>query len=274
MCAPGCHDVVWRRLSRRGFFRTAATAGAATALPGAAAPATAAARPDGFGRVVDLTHTLSPDFPTFTGEPYLGIRQAKTLDRDGYNVLQWTLFEHVGTHLDAPIHFANGAPSADLLASEALVVPLAVIDVRAQAEADPDYRVLPADVHAWERANGPLPDDACVAMNAGWDRHVATDRFRNADHDGVLHFPGFHPDTAAFLIAERRVRGIAVDTLSLDHGPSKDFGTHLAWLPSGRWGLECVANLSQCPAKGATIVVGGPKVRGATGGPSRVFALV
>jgi kynurenine formamidase len=70
------------------------------------------------------------------------------------------------------------------------------------------------------------------------------------------------------------VRGIAVDTLSLDHGPSKDFGTHLAWLPSGRWGLECVANLGQCPATGATIVVGGPKVRGATGGPSRVFALV
>src|SRR4051812_39959223 len=175
MCAPGCHDVVWR-LSRRGFFRTAATAGAATALPGAptalpgaptalpgaAMPATAAARPDGFGRVVDLTHALSPDFPTFTGEPYLGIRRAKTLDRDGYNVLQWTLFEHVATHLDAPIHFANGAPSADMLAAEALVVPLAVIDVRAQAEADPNYRVLPADLHAWEGANGPLPEDACV----------------------------------------------------------------------------------------------------------------
>jgi kynurenine formamidase len=274
MCAPGCHEVVWRRLSRRGFFRTAALVGTVTAHHGIAAPATAAARPGGFGRVVDLTHTLSPDFPTFTGEPYLGIRQAKTLDRDGYNVLQWTLFEHVGTHLDAPIHFANGAPSADMLAAEALVVPLAVIDVRAQADADPDYRVLPTDVHAWERANGPLPDDACVAMNAGWDPYVATDRFRNADRDGVLHFPGFHPDTAAFLIGERRVRGIAVDTLSLDHGPSKDFGTHLAWLPSGRWGLECVANLGQCPATGATIVVGGPKVRGATGGPSRVFALV
>ena len=274
MCAPGCHDAVVHQLSRRGFFRRAAIVSAAAALSASVAPDTAVAQTTSFSRIVDLTHMLSPTFPTFTGERYLNVQQKMFLDRDGYNVLEWTLFEHVGTHLDAPIHFANNASSADRLTAASLVVPLAVIDVTAQAEADPDYRVLPADILAWERANGPLPDNACVAMNSGWDRHVATEKFRNANAQGVMHFPGFHADTAAFLIAERRVQGIAVDTLSLDHGPSKDFRTHSTWLPSGRWGLECVANLGQCPPRGATIVVGGPKIQGASGGPSRVFALV
>jgi len=94
------------------------------------------------------------------------------------------------------------------------------------------------------------------------------------DAQGGLHFPGFHPDATDWLLKERQVRGMAVDTLSLDYGASKDFKTHYAWLPSGRWGLECVANLDRVPARGATLVVGAPKIRGATGGPTRLLALV
>jgi kynurenine formamidase len=106
----------------------------------------------------------------------------------------------------------------------------------------------------------------------GWDAHVAGPKFRNADEKKVMHFPGFHVEAARMLLESTTVSGIAVDTLSLDFGPSPDFATHYAWLPSGRWGLEAVANLGQLPAKGATLVVGAPKVRGATGGPCRVFA--
>src|SRR3954467_7653902 len=163
MCAPGCYEAVRHHLSRRGFLRGAA-AGAA-AFVAIAEPNVGLAQPASFSRVVDLTHTLSSGFPTFTGEPYLKVEQRMFLDRDGYNVLEWTLFEHVGTHLDAPIHFANNAPSADMLSPASLVVPLAVIDATAQAEADPDYQVMPSDILAWERTNGPLPDGACVAMN-------------------------------------------------------------------------------------------------------------
>lgn len=89
-----------------------------------------------------------------------------------------------------------------------------------------------------------------------------------------LHFPGFHAEAAKLLIEETKAAGIAVDTLSLDHGASPDFATHHAWLPEGRWGLEAAANLDKLPAKGATIVLGAPKHRGGTGGPARVFALV
>jgi len=119
-----------------------------------------------------------------------------------------------------------------------------------------------------------LPENCCVAMNSGWMQHFGTDKYRNAGADGILHFPGFHPDAAKLMMGERRVVGMAVDTLSLDHGASPDFATHYAWLPSGRWGMECVANLDEVPLKGATLVVGGPKIAGATGGPSRLFALI
>src|SRR3954454_18107162 len=198
MCAPGCYEAVRHHLSRRGFFRGAVVG--AAAFVATAEPNGGLGQPASFSRVVDLTHTLAPSFPTFTGEPYLKVEQKMFLDRNGYNVLEWTLLEHVGTHLDAPIHFANEAPSADMLSPASLVVPLAVIDITWQAEADPDYQVTPSDVLAWERAHGTLPDNACVAMNSGWDRHVAADKFRNVGGRGGMHFPGFHPDTAEFLI--------------------------------------------------------------------------
>src|SRR5262249_37122032 len=117
--------------------------------------------------------------------------------------------------------------------------------------------------------------DCCVAMNSGWAKHLGdVARFTGKDAAGVFHFPGFSPDAAEWLMRERRVQGIAVDTFSLDHGPSKDFKTHYLWLPSGRWGLENVANLDRVPASGATLGVGVAKVKDAAGGPARVVAWI
>lgn len=261
-----------RTLSRRGFFRGAAAASAAaftaTALPGGAL-----AQPTSVAKVVDLTHTLTPDFPTFSGDPAIDIKRVVSFEKDGYNINQLTYTEHVGTHMDAPIHFSKDGKTADALAANTLVVPVAVIDVRSKAEQNPDYQVTPDDLKAWEAANGRLPEGGAVAMNSGWARHLGTPKFRNLDDKGVMHFPGFGKEATAFMM-ERNLQGMVVDTLSLDHGASKDFATHLTWLPSGRWGIENAANLDQVPANGATIVVGGPKILGATGGPSRVFALL
>ena len=111
-------------------------------------------------------------------------------------------------------------------------------------------------------------------MNSGWGVQVPTDKFRNADADGVMHFPGFHLEAAQMLMEEANVIGMAVDTLSLDFGQSQDFAVHYAWLPTNRWGIECIANLDALPASGATLIVGAPKFRGGTGGPSRVMAMV
>jgi kynurenine formamidase len=274
MCAPGCVEHVRSRLSRRGFFKgagAAATAAAAAALAPGDAEAQAFPR---FSRVVDLTHTHSPEFPTFFGTPGITLKQLKQFKPDGFNLNEWTVLEHSGTHIDAPIHFAESGAGPDTLPVNQLVLPLAVINVAEQAAANPDYQLTPADLRRWERRHGRLPRGCCVALNSGWARHVGSARFTGKDAQSVLHFPGFHPDATEWLMKERRVVGMAVDTLSLDYGASKDFKTHYAWLPSGRWGLECVANLDGVPARGATLVVGAPKIRGATGGPTRLLALV
>lgn len=273
MCVPGCHRSIVDRLSRRRLFAGGAALAATAAIAAPRAP-TFAQSPPSFSRVVDLTHTLPPDFPTYFGVPGLKLNQAHTLAADGFNELEWQLVEHTGTHLDAPFHFSAGGLTADTIPIDNLVVPLAIIDIAAKAESDPDAQVTPDDIRAWIAANGAIPDGACVAMRSGWDRFVRDHRFRNADSDGVMHFPGFHVEAAQLLMEAANVTGIAVDTLSLDFGRSTDFATHYAWLPTNRWGLECVANLADLPATGAILVVGAPKIQGATGGPSRVMALV
>jgi kynurenine formamidase len=183
------------------------------------------------------------------------------------------VLEHAGTHVDAPFHYSDAGATAEKIAPEQLVVPLAVVDVAAKAARNADYQLSRQDLAEWEEKHGPLPDDCCVAMHSGWAQHATSARYAGKN-SGTMHFPGIHPQVAEWLIKERRVAGLAVDTLSLDHGPSRDFRTHQLWLPSGRWGVENIANLDKVPASGATIVVGLPKVKDASGGPARIFALI
>ena len=272
MCVPGCQEAVHAALSRRGFFKGAAAAGfAATAI---AAPAQAATAPRRFRSAVDLTHTMSPAFPTFFGVPGIELQKQFDFKKDGFNLNWWRIIEHAGTHLDAPIHFSENGATVEKIAAEALVVPLAVIDIRARAAKDADAMVTRQDLLDYEKKHRRLPDNCCVAMLSGWAQHVGNGPKYTGAAGGVFHFPGFAPEAAEWLLKERRVVGLAVDTLSLDHGPSKDFKVHHIWLPSGRWGLENVANLDKVPASGATLVVGVAKVKDATGGPARLMALI
>ena len=290
MCVPKCQQKIVQSFSRREFLKTlglAATAAMAVSPTSALAAVTTAEsklmpspvqsipqmQVGFFSKVVDLTHTLTPEFPTFGGQPQLELDVLVTLAKDGYNIYQWTLNEHTGTHMDAPFHFSD-LLTADQIPVSDLLGPLAVVDIRAKAEEDPDALVTPDDLQAWEKSYGELPPGVIVAMLSGWDANVTSDKFRNADDDGVMHFPGFGLEAIDFLLKEREVKGIMVDTLSLDHGPSTTFDVHYNWLPANKWGMECVANLGELPPFGATVFVGGPKIGGASGGPSRVIALV
>lgn len=274
MCVAGCMEAVRSGMSRRGFFGRAGAAAAGFAAV-AVAPVPAAAAPRGFERVIDLTHTLTPEFPSFFGVPGIEMEARAEFAKDGYNMYVWKLIEHSGTHLDTPIHFAETGASVEGLLADTLVVPLAVVDVADKVENDADYLLSRDDLVAWEGKHGRLPRGCCVAMHAGWGKLALSDpaRFIGRDVDGTLHFPGIAPDAATWLLTEREVAGLAVDTLSLDNGPSTDFKTHKIWLPAGRWGLENVANLDKAPPAGATLVVGLPKVKDATGAPVRLFAL-
>ncbi len=279
MCVPGCQETILERLSRRRFLTgaLAATAAAAVAGPAAAAESRKAPPANLGGKIreiVEMTHVMGPDFPTFSGAVNLEIEVLFTFAQDGFNFKRWLLIEHTGTHMDAPLHFTAEGLSADMIPIDQLVVPLAVVDIRHKAAANPDAQVTPDDLRAWEKKHGRIPDGACVAMYSGWEEKLYTPGFRNADAGGVMHFPGFHLEAVQFLARERHVNGIAVDTLSLDFGPSPDFATHYFWLGEGRWGMENVANLGKVPPVGSTFIAGGPRIAGATGGPSRCLALV
>jgi kynurenine formamidase len=261
-----------RMLSRRSLLMGGAAAGAAAAAGATLVPPPAAAQTSG-GTMSDLTHTLSADFPTFSGPPGFEKSELANFADDGFNMFSLAIAEHTGTHLDAPFHFSADGQTVDEIPVGNLMAPLAVVDIRKKAADNADAQVTPDDLKAWMATNGDIPARAVVAMNSGWADHVTTDKFRNADDDGVMHFPGFHVEAAQMLMEEADVVGMAVDTLSLDYGPSADFAVHYAWLPTNRWGLECVAGLPNLPATGATIIVGAPKNHGGSGGPTRVFAL-
>lgn len=276
MCHLCIINDVKSKLSRRELLKGAAATAAVGGMLAASStmPAMAAEMKVSYSSVVDLTHTLTKDFPTYFGTPAFETEDQFSYDKDKFNLRIMKYAEHVGTHFDAPLHFSADGNSVAEIPVEKLVCPLAIIDVREAAKKDIDYRLTVDDITAFEAKHGKIQDNACVAMLSGWEEHLGTDMFRGEDSGNTLHFPGFHEDAVNFLINERNVNGIAVDTMSLDHGPSADSKVHYAWLPSGRYGIENVANLANLPATGATLIAGAPKFEGGTGGPGRVIALV
>ena len=289
MCSPEVMLKVRQEVSRRRLLgQTGAAAAVAAVGAGTLAVRSAAAQeatpvaspvagklPGGFSRIVDLTHVWGEDFPVFPGTLEPTIETAVTIAENGYYSLNLTLNEHTGTHMDAPAHFADGGATAERIPVEQLIAPLAVIDISERAASDPDAEGTVDDITAWEEEHGPLPTGAFVALYSGWESRLDDPAsYVNLDDEDVQHYPGWAPEAAAFLVEEREIVGIGVDTLSLDYGASTDFGTHVTLLNAGRYGLENLASLGDVPAAGATLVVGGPKHAEASGGPTRAFALV
>ncbi len=262
------------RVSRRSFFKKSATAvaGAAALVASSAVPAFAAGHRR--GNVVDLTHRLVKGFPDFLGgDDSLDDEIVFDFDTAGFFVKRWSVYEHVGTHIDAPGHFAQGMALVDEIDVAALVAPIVVIDITAKAAADPNAVVEPADVRAFERAHGRIPNRAIVCMRSGWEDLVDdNDAFRGGSGFPDLNFPGFGIDAAELLMARRNPVAIGVDTLSLDPGNSATFDVHVGFLGSGRYGIENLANLGVIPARGATAFVGAVPLEGGSGGPCRVIA--
>jgi kynurenine formamidase len=248
------------------------------AKPAFAAPiAPAAAKLSLHGRpirVVDLTHELTSDFnlgprPRISMQPIEGSGAAV-----GMKLNMLSLNEHTGTHIDAPRHFSDTAPSLGEIPVGDLVVPLAVLDLKAKAARDSDASVEVADILAWERRHGRLPDGCCVAVNAGWDPLAARGRALSQPGGARGGSPGFGLEAAEMLMRQRRVKGIAVDALSIDTGGhTPAYPVHQAWLRSGRWGIEGLANLDAVPASGALLVVGAAPIKDATGMPIRALAI-
>ena len=263
-------------LSRRGALLGAAGAAATTALSlgGARAAEAAPSRPKGpRQRSADLTYVLSEDFPAFTPGEEAVRRPFTTIPANGYYLQQWEVIEHIGTHVDAPAHFAAGGRYSTELRLDELILPAAVVDIRAKAARDADAVVTVDDLRVSERRHGRIPDKALVIMSSGWGRLVGDpDAYRGTDAAGVLHFPGFSVDAVEWLIKRRGTRAFGVDTLSLDPGESSTFAAHVLSAQSDRYNIENVANVERLPARGARVVVGLIPFKEGSGGQARVLA--
>ena len=186
--------------------------------------------------------------------------------------------EHGGTHLDAPIHFAEGKRTADQIPLEQLLAPAVVIDVASKAEADPDYRLTAEDVRAWEARHGAIAAGTIVLLRTGWGtRWPDRKRYFGDDTPGVvdnLHFPSYGEDAARLLVEERRVAALGVDTASIDYGQSKDFIVHRIANGANVPGFENVAHLERLPPRGSFVIALPMKIAGGSGGPLRIVAAI
>ena len=277
MCAPTVMHSVREEISRRGFLTAigGAVAAAAVQTPAVAQQQNPVRLAKGFRDVHDLTHTFTAKTPVFPAFKPIQIKPKFSIAKDGFFANEITFDEHTGTHMDGPAHFVQGGLTADRLPAGKFIAPLAVISIESRAAKDADAVVTIDDVLAWEKQHGRLPAGAFVAMYSGWGSRIANaESFLNKDAKGTMHAPGFGEDVAKFLAKERDIVGAGVDTLSLDIAAAPKFVAHLAFLGAGKYGVELMANLNTVPASGATIVIGGPKHEGASGGPVRVYALV
>jgi kynurenine formamidase len=285
MCSPWIARLVRERIAREGlpksaarrnFLKTGAAAAAGLAVAQIALPQRLArASEGGMASVIDLSHVFGEVMPTYVPGETPTREDFVTVERDGFFIQRWHFSEHAGTHMDFPAHFIADGQTVDVYAVAPLVSPAVVIDIRAKAEADPDAALDVADLEAFEAEHGPIPDGAVVIMNSGWaTRWSSVEDFRNADADGVMHFPGFSAEAMNWLLENRAINGIGVDTLSLDPGISTTFDVHYACLGAGLYGYENLTNLDQLPPVGATIIAGIPRWEASGGGPTRALALV
>ena len=282
MCVPGTLETVRERSEREGpprVSRRVALAAGAGAMTAATVPGVAFA--DGRGRsrrrdkLVDLSHVFRHDFPTFPGAPPSSVSTAVTIEKNGFYGQVWTIWEHICTHMDVPAHFVADGRSSPELSLDELVAPVVVVDISERVAGHPDTVVTPDDLARFERRHGRIPRDAVVAMYSGWEtRADSVAAYQNMDSGGSMRFPGFGNDAAEWLIERRRIRGIGVDTMSLDHGSSTTFDVHLTVLRADCYGVENLRNLKQLPPRGATILLGLIPWNEGSGGPCRAFASV
>jgi len=232
-------------------------------------------------RVVDLTYAFDEStiyWPTDTmGFEHEQVLFGRTEAGYWYSSFNYAASEHGGTHMDAPIHFAEGKLSVDQIPVERLVAPGLKISIAAKAAEDPDYRLTAADIEQWEARSGRIPEGSIVLIETGWGQYWGDQlMYLGSDKPGDasdLHFPGIGRDAAALLV-ERRVALVGIDTASLDHGPSQDFIAHQVLNGANIAGLENVANIAQLPERGFLIAALPMKIAGGSGAPCRIIALL
>ena len=246
-----------------------------------------AAMMSGAIKTIDLTHTLDPDFPVLILPDQFGqcapfkIEEVSRYDDRG-PAWYWRNFscnEHTGTHFDAPIHWVTGKDipnsSVDTIAVDGFVRPACVLDFTKEVAADPDFVLTAEHIRAWEKTHGEIPEGWWVLFRTDWSKRAWSD-YLNFKEDGA-HSPGPNADAVRLMI-ERDVIGFGVETIGTDAGQAfafePQYPAHTLLHGAGKYGLQCLTNLDQLPARGALIVSPPLKIKHGSGSPLRVLALV
>jgi kynurenine formamidase len=255
--------------------------GAPAAQPAAPAPAATGAFPTAGGKLVDLSHTFDEKTIYWPTSPSaFELKQLSFGKSPGgwfYAANSICTPEHGGTHLDAPIHFAEGKNTTEAVPLSRLIAPAVVIDISDAAASNPDALLEPTHIEAFEKEHGAIAAGTIVMVRSGWssrwpDRkaYMGDDKPGDASN---LHFPGIS-EAAARALLERRVAAVGIDTASIDHGPSKNFIAHQVLMGADIPAFENVDALDQLPARGAVVIALPMKIGGGSGGPLRVVAWV
>ncbi|HEY7715330.1 MAG TPA: cyclase family protein [Candidatus Binatia bacterium] len=232
-------------------------------------------------KLVDLTYPFSAEtlhWPTAKPFHLEKVSEGRTAGGYWYSSYNYGGSEHVGTHLDAPFHFAEGKWTTEQIPLGQTIGPGVVIDLRRRSENNPDYLLGIEDIRAWEKLHGRLPARAIVLVRTGWGKYWGDRRrYLGTDEPGNvadLHFPGVSQPAAEFLVKARRIKAVGIDTPSIDYGPSRDFIAHQVFGTANVPIFENVARLELIPPKGATIFAIPMKIKGGSGAPLRIFALL
>jgi kynurenine formamidase len=232
-------------------------------------------------KLVDLTYPFSEDthhWPTAKPFHLEKVNEGRTPAGYWYSSYDYSGSEHVGTHMDAPFHFAEGKWTTEQVPLARTIAPGVVIDVQRKTEKNPDYLLQPADIAAWEKIHGRIASGSIVLARTGWAKYWGDrKRYFGTDEPGNvtdLHFPGLSKEIAEFLVKQRNVKAVGIDTPSIDYGPSRDFVVHQILGAANVPIFENVAALDRLPAKGATIFALPMKIKGGSGAPLRIFALL
>ena len=234
-------------------------------------------------QLIDLTYSFSAEtiyWPNAGG--FVLTKDADGITAKGYYYASnsYAAGEHGGTHFDAPLHFAQGKPGVDQIPLERLFAPAVVIDVQNQAAKNRDYLIQVSDIQDWEKANGKIPDGCILLFRTGWGKfypnrasYLGTER-RGEQVVPELHFPGVGPEAASWIVKNRKISILGIDTASIDRGQSQLFEVHQILFKAGICALENVANMDQLPVKGAEIIALPMKIQGGTGAPVRIVAFL
>lgn len=235
------------------------------------------------GRLIDLSYAYDSTtiyWPTEKGFVFEKGFEGVTPAGFFYTANRFWTPEHGGTHIDAPIHFAQGKMTVDQIPVDRLIGSGIVIDVTERCAADRDYQVSVEDIQNWEKKYGRIPDGAIVLLRTGFGKYWPDrTRYMGTAERGdsavkKLHFPGLHPDAARWIVQNRNIKAIGLDTPSIDYGQSTRFESHVILYERNIPAFENVANLDQLPEKGFTIIALPMKIKGGSGGPVRIVAIL